>query len=71
MEICILTTILAYEKHIIRAKDIVRLMKQIRAMDMDVLFEKFYAKTTNNGIYKKLTEIPYFAIFSVYFFSEC
>lgn len=47
-KICILTTVLAYEKQIIRAKDIVHLMKQIRAMAVDVLFEKFMQRPTDN-----------------------
>lgn len=65
-KICILTTVLAYEKQIIRAKDIVHLMKQIRAMDMDVLFEKFYAQKKRTK-QTKSTEMTYSTIFSVCF----
>lgn len=65
-KICILTTVLAYERQIIRAKDIVRLMKQIRAMDMDVLFEKFYAKTTDNGAHKINGNDLLYDIFSLF-----
>lgn len=56
-KICIQTTVLAYEKQIIRARDIVRLMKQIRTMDMDVLFQRTFLKMkkktpTDNGAHK-------------------
>lgn len=66
-KICILTTVLAYERQIIRAKDIVHLMKQIRAMDMDVLFVKIFMQKRPTMEHTKSTEMTYFTIFSVCF----